>query len=193
MQVAESKEVDDAERQWAEWMARAQAGDRAAYEHLLRACVPFIKRVARNQGVGPDGLDDVVQETLLSIHRARHTYDLDRSIVAWLSMIAQRRAIDALRRGRLRLREVHAPAAYENYADRGGAPDASTSALGDTAWLAAAVQALPLRQREAVDLLVFQSRSLASAAIAAGRSTGSLRVSWHRALRTLQAQFGRQE
>jgi DNA-directed RNA polymerase specialized sigma24 family protein len=48
-------------------------------------------------------------------------------------------------------------------------------------------------KREAIDLLVFQSQSLASAAVAAGRSTGSLRVSWHRALRTLQAQFGRQE
>jgi RNA polymerase sigma-70 factor (ECF subfamily) len=193
MQVSQSKELGDAERQWAEWMARAQAGDRAAYEHLLRTCIPFIRRVARNQGVGPDGLDDVVQETLLSIHRARHTYDPGRSVMAWLSMIAQRRAIDALRRQTLHRREVHAPTAYENYADHGGCPDAATSALGDAAWLAAAVQALPLRQREAVNLLVFQSRSLASAAIAAGRSTGSLRVSWHRALRTLQAQFGRQE
>jgi RNA polymerase sigma factor (sigma-70 family) len=192
-QAEASRQADDAERQWAESMARAQSGDRVAYEQLLRACIPFIKRVARHQGVGPDGLDDVVQETLLSIHRARHTYDPGRSVMAWLGMIAQRRAIDALRRQRLRLREVHAPAAYENYADHGGCPDASMSPLGDTAWLAAAVQDLPLRQREAVDLLVFQSRSLASAAIAAGRSTGSLRVSWHRALRTLQAQFGRQE
>ncbi len=193
MQAAESKETDDAECRWAEWMACAQAGDRTAYENLLRVCIPFIKRVARSQGVGPDGLDDVVQETLLSIHRARHTYDPGRSIMAWLSMIAQRRAIDAQRRQRLRLREVNAPIAYENYADHGAAPDALTLALGDTAWLSAAVQALPVRQREAVNLLVFQSRSLASAAIAAGRSAGSLRVSWHRAIRTLQAQFNRQE
>jgi RNA polymerase sigma-70 factor (ECF subfamily) len=172
-------------------MAAAQAGDRAAYEDLLRACIPLIRRVARGQGVGPDGLDDVVQETLLSIHQARHTYDPRRSIMAWLRMIAQRRAIDALRRRKLRAREVYAPIAYENHPDHSG--DIKTVAFESRDKLSAAVQSLPVRQREAVDLLVFQSRSLASAAIATGRSTGSLRVSWHRAIRTLQAQFGQQE
>ena len=56
-------------------MVAAQAGDRAAYETLLRDCIPFIKRVARGQGVQPDFIDDVVQETLLTVHGARHTYD----------------------------------------------------------------------------------------------------------------------
>jgi RNA polymerase sigma-70 factor (ECF subfamily) len=193
MYTAASGKGDDAERRWAEWMGAAQAGDRAAYEDLLRACIPLIKRVARGQGVGPDGLDDVVQETLLSIHQARHTYDPGRSIIGWLRMIAQRRAIDAQRRRKLRAREVYAPIAYENYPDNSSYLKTAAVEFRDSTWLSAAVQSLPVRQREAVDLLVFQSRSLASAAIAAGRSTGSLRVSWHRAIRTLQAQFGQQE
>ena len=70
-------------------MAAAQAGDRTAYETLLRDVVPLIRAVARRQGVGPGQVDDVVQEVLLTIHRARQTYDPSRSFNAWLRVIAE--------------------------------------------------------------------------------------------------------
>jgi RNA polymerase sigma factor (sigma-70 family) len=98
-------------------MAAAQAGDRAAYETLLQDCIPFIKMVARRRGVSFDRIDDVVQDTLLTVHRARQTYDPSRSFAAWLRTIAQRRAIDGLRRhNRHQSREIYAPLAYENQA-----------------------------------------------------------------------------
>ena len=88
--VAEtSSQTEEADRRRAAWMVAAQAGDRAAYETLLRDCIPFIKRVARGQGVQPDFIDDVVQETLVTVHRARQTYDPNRSFTAWLRTIAQ--------------------------------------------------------------------------------------------------------
>jgi DNA-directed RNA polymerase specialized sigma24 family protein len=91
-------------------MAAAQAGDGAAYQALLRDCIPVIKSVARRRGVAADHVDDVVQDVLLTIHRARQTYDPSRSFTAWLCVIADRRAIDLLRRIRRQdLREVHAP------------------------------------------------------------------------------------
>ncbi|HEV3372863.1 MAG TPA: sigma factor-like helix-turn-helix DNA-binding protein, partial [Xanthobacteraceae bacterium] len=49
---------------------------------------------------------------------------------------------------------------------------------------------LPLRQREAVQLLVLQERSLAETAAATGRSKGSLKVNLHRALKSLRARLG---
>jgi RNA polymerase sigma-70 factor (ECF subfamily) len=169
-------------------MVAAQTGDRIAYESLLRSCIPLIKRVARRQGVWPDCIDDVVQETLLAIHRARQTYDPRRSFTAWLWTIAQRRAIDGLRRGRrFSAYEVHAPLAYENYPDSGSDSESTAFAFDRTALLGA-VQALPVRQREAVNVLAFQSHSLPHAATAMGRTAGSLRVSWHRAITTLRNQ-----
>ena len=99
-------------------MAAAQAGDKTAYETLLRDCVPLIRAIARRQGVSADQVDDVVQEVLLTIHRARQTYDPSRSFTAWLRVIAERRAIDLLRQtGRRGARELHAPIAFENYPD----------------------------------------------------------------------------
>jgi RNA polymerase sigma factor (sigma-70 family) len=100
-------------------MAAAQAGDRVACETLLRDCVSFGVGLARRQGVPPDRIDDVVQEVLLTVHRARAAYDPRRSFEAWLRVIVERRPIDVLRqRRRHREREVHAPLASEGYADQ---------------------------------------------------------------------------
>jgi RNA polymerase sigma factor (sigma-70 family) len=187
---AESSGQKEVDCRRAAWMVAAQAGDRAAYETLLRDCIPSIKRVARGQGIRPDLIDDVVQETLLTVHRARQTYDPNRSFTAWLRTIAQRRAIDVLRRvGRTRTREVYAPLAYENHSDPSGATEETAFHIDHTQVLSA-VGKLSARQREAVEHLAFQSQSLAQAATITGRSTGSLRVDWHRALKTLYARLG---
>ena len=189
--VETSRRSAEADRRRAAWMVAAQVGDRAAYETLLRDCIPFIRRVARGQGVRPDFIDDVVQETLLTVHQARQTYDPSRSFTAWLRTIAQRRAIDGLRRGgRTRSREVYAPLAYENHSDLGSDPDEAAFQIDHTEVLGLAVKRLSTRQREAVEHLAVLGQSLAQAAAATGRSTGSLRVNWHRALKTLRASLG---
>src|SRR5271163_3388043 len=139
--------TEEMDRRRTVWMVAAQAGDRSAYETLLRDCIPFIKRVARGQGIRPDLIDDVVQETLFTVHQARQTYDPNRSFTAWLRTIAQRRAIDGLRRsGRTRNREVYAPLAYESHSDQGGDPEEATFKIDHTEVLNLAVKKLSARQ-----------------------------------------------
>src|SRR5579871_6002682 len=87
-----------ADRRLTEAMAAAQTGDRAAYELVLRDCVPIVRRVARAQGADANNLDDVVQDVLITLHGARATFDPSRSFVAWLTAITQRRTIDILRK-----------------------------------------------------------------------------------------------
>jgi RNA polymerase sigma-70 factor (ECF subfamily) len=157
---------------------------------LLQDCIPFIKMVARRQGVSVDRIDDVVQETLLTVHRARQTYDPSRSFAAWLRMIAQRRAIDGLRcHNRHQGREIHAPLAYENHADTGGDPRESADRSDRIGLLGRAVATLPARQFEAVQHLALSGLSLAEAATATGRTMGALKVNFHRALKTLRAEL----
>ena len=125
--------------------------------------------------------DDVVQETLLTVHRARHTYDPSRPFRAWLRTIAERRAIDLLRRqGRQRSREVHDEIAYETHPAAAQAPVAEVDA-----GLRQAIDGLPEGQRQAIEELTLKDRSLAEAARATGRSPGALKVNLHRALKTL--------
>ena len=169
------------------WMTAAQAGDGLAYDALLRDCVPIIKSVARRRGVSADHIDDVVQDVLLTVHRARQTYDPNRSFTAWLCVISDRRAIDLLRRARRQdVREVHAPVAFENHADQAVDPAQGLVHADAARTVTRALASLPTRQREAVQHLVLEERSLADAAALTRRTVGSLKVNLHRALRALR-------
>ena len=172
-------------------MAAAQAGDRVAYETLLRDCVPFIVGLARRRGIPADRTDDVVQETLLTLHRARATYDPRRSFDAWLRVIVERRAIDQLRQLHRRGREVYAPYAYESHADEAVDLSAGIERGEQARWIGAALAQLPRRQREAVHHLLLEERSLSDAAGLTGRSKGSLKVNLHRALNALRLKINR--
>src|ERR1044071_7468537 len=133
-----------ADRRWSALMAAAQSGDGIAYQTLLRGCIPVIKAIARRRGIEAARIDDVVQDVLLTIHRARQTFDPSRSFTAWLSVIADRRAIDLIRRIRLQgQREVYSPFAFERHADEAADPSREI-ALGDRrSAIELAVETLP--------------------------------------------------
>ncbi len=181
---------DEIEARLAPLMRAAQDGDAGSYQRLLRECVPLIAATARCTGLPADRLDDVVQETLITIHRARASYDPRRRFLPWLHAIAQRRAIDAMHRhGRGAGREVHDPAAYEAHPD--GDPGALEAALrherGDA--LRDAVSRLPAGQLQAVERLALREQSLDEAAAETGRNKGALKVNLHRAIHALRARM----
>ncbi|HST73774.1 MAG TPA: sigma-70 family RNA polymerase sigma factor [Acetobacteraceae bacterium] len=179
------------EARLAERMQAAQEGDAVAYRQLLRDCVPVIARTVRGLGLPPDRVEDVVQETLLTIHRARATYDPARPFLPWLRAIARRRAIDAARlTGRQGAREVHDPEAYEGYASDGDAASEAIERQDRARLVGEAVAALPAGQRQAVEHLALADRSLDEAAALTGRSKGALKVNLHRALKALRTRFG---
>ncbi len=63
-------------------MRRAQAGDRGAYERLMAELASTIEGYLRSRcrsDCASDFYEDCVQESLIAIHRARHTYDPRRS------------------------------------------------------------------------------------------------------------------
>lgn len=176
------------DREWSEWMAAAQRGDRAAYERLLREILPFLRALAARRHRAPDRIEDVVQDVLLTVHRVRHTYDPARPFSHWLAAIARRRSIDALRRrGRTESAEVSDTLAYETFAD----PRAKREmeARDRAAELGPAIASLPPGQREALELLKLRELSLAEASRASGKSIASLKVSVHRAIRALRARL----
>jgi RNA polymerase sigma-70 factor (ECF subfamily) len=180
------------ETQWAAWMVAGQAGDQVAYASLLHDCIPFIRFVGSGVGVPAAHLDDLVQEVLLAIHRARQTYDPRQPFKPWLRTIAQRRAIDILRRiGRQRQRELHDPDQYQQHPDP--APNAALALAGadDGARLRREVALLPGGQREAVELLGLQELTLDEAASVTGRTKIALKVNLHRAIKSLRQRLER--
>ncbi|MDQ6648047.1 MAG: RNA polymerase sigma factor [Pseudomonadota bacterium] len=187
--AASTDSIETPDQRRAAWMAAAQAGDRKIYEKLLADSVALIRAAARRQGVAIDLVDDVVQETLITVHRVRHTYDPNRSYDAWITALANRRAIDALRtRGRRDRRELHDESAVDHHADHDDASEATVSEQR-ARHLHEAIDRLPPGQREAMVQLGLREHSLKDASTLTGRKPGALKVNLHRALKTLRDRF----
>ena len=88
------------EQRWAAWMALAHGGDHEAYQHLLVELANAIETYIRVRFGSIDSLEDCVQECLLAIHKARHTYDPGRPFRPWLFTIVRHKTIDVLRQAR---------------------------------------------------------------------------------------------
>jgi RNA polymerase sigma-70 factor (ECF subfamily) len=175
----------DNEGRWSQLMASAQDGDRAAYGGLLREIVPFIAAIAAREHRSQDRIEDVVQDVLLTVHRVRHTYDPSRPFKPWLAAISQRRSIDLLRRRTRRAAlETSDDKAYETFAD----PQANRAmeVYASTDGLNEAIAGLPQQQKEAVELLKLRELSLQEASRVSGKSVASLKVSAHRAIKSLR-------
>lgn len=172
--------------------AAAMRGDERAYESLLRDCIPLIRAVATRRGIAPDRIDDVVQDALLTIHRARASFDPAYSFDGWVAAIADRRAVDQFRSmSRHRHRELHEPLLYEAYAEDGAHPVRWLEAVDDARLLDRLMSRLPPCQKEAVHHLGRRERTLSEAAERTGKTKGSLKVNYHRAMKSLRASVER--
>lgn len=176
------------EPDWSILMARAQAGDGEAYRRLLEQITPYVRSLAAQLSRDAGDMEDAVQDVLLTIHSVRHTYDPSRPFGPWLVAIAHRRIVDWLRRrGRARSRET----AIEPRDETFPAPQTNIDeASSDGRALRAAVESLPPAQRQAIKLLKLQEMSLKEAAAVTGMSIASLKVTTHRALKSLRRALG---
>ncbi len=95
-------------------MDKAQGGDAAAYRALLGGCRDWLLRYYARRIV-PQMIDDLVQDTLVSLHSKRASFDAARPFYPWLAAIARYRWIDALRKQTL-TEELHESSAAVEHA-----------------------------------------------------------------------------
>jgi RNA polymerase sigma-70 factor (ECF subfamily) len=168
-------------------MCAAQNGDSAAYSALLHAILPLLQRLVRSRlrFLTAADREDLVQEILLSVHAGRATYDPRRPFMPWLMTIAHHRMVDRARRSSRQI-------AKELLVDDFDEPITNLQVnieefgYGDPEALHQAVNKLPARQRTAIELVKLREFSLKEASEMSGVSVGALRVSVHRAIRSLR-------
>ena len=173
------------ERQAAELMRLAQQGDQLAYATLLVLLTAVCRRFARTKLGGAPSLEDVVQETLITVHAARHTYDAARPFAPWFYAIATNRLIDVVRRERRVQRRESAVDSLPDVAGRESSQDAV-----DVEAIHAALAALPERQRQVIEGLKFQDRSVKEMAGVMNMSESAVKVTAHRGYRALRRLLG---
>jgi RNA polymerase sigma factor (sigma-70 family) len=185
--AAEHKAED---RELSALMRAAQHGDRAAYTRLVREIMPLLQRVlrARLRFLQAADRDDLMQEVLLSLHRGMMTYDPQREFVPWLMTIARNKMVDRARRF---ARSIANEVLVDDFAEIGAAEQLASrpDGDGDPEALRQAISRLSASQRKAIELLKIRELSSGEAAEVTGMSPGALRVSVHRAIKTLRVSF----
>jgi RNA polymerase sigma-70 factor, ECF subfamily len=178
-------------------MDRYARGDDAAFEEIYDALAPrlfgFLLRHTRDRARA----EDVVQQTLLQIHRARGRFEPGARVLPWAFAIARRLLIDQHRRSG---REVLARTDDDEAADLLLALDAGADELAIAKQLAARLEAeivrLPENQRVAFELIKQEGLSVAEAAEILGTTVTAVKLRAHRAyeaLRSVLADLKREE
>jgi len=164
------------------WMTGGLDGDAGAHEALLRALLPLLRSFYRRRLRGADDdVEDLVQETLISIHTRRASYDRDRPFTAWFYAIARYRLIDHLRRRRasVPIEDVESILVAEGFEE-------AASARMD---VDALLSTLSPKQARAIRDTHVDGLSIAEAAEKAGIGKSDVKVSVHRGLKALAARL----
>jgi RNA polymerase sigma-70 factor, ECF subfamily len=167
----------------------ARSGDQRAISLLFRALNPPLTHYVRRHA--PDAADDLVSDTWMAAAEAFPRFDGDvEGFRAWLFTVARRRIADHYRRSARRPQLV----VLCEDDDRASPHDTAQSALdalSTDAAIDALIRHLPADQAEAVFLRVVAGLSVERVAEVMGRSTGSVRVLQHRALKKLASAWDR--
>jgi RNA polymerase sigma factor (sigma-70 family) len=160
---------------WGGLMAAAQDGHGGAYRRLLAELADWLAQYfARRLPAGE--VDDAVQETLLAVHRRRHTYDPRQPLAPWLAAIARRKWIDQLRGlGRRRLDALPDDVAIDGH----------ESAVTSATVLAGLLDQLRPAQARVILLVKLQGYSVEEAACETGLSPSAVKMNIHRGLARL--------
>lgn len=177
--------MQDLDHRLSELMRAAQDGDRLAYETLLTEVATTVRAFVRKRLPDVESQEEVVQDTLLCIHRDRHTYDPERPFRPWMYAITRHRLSDHLEKQRRRSQiEVLGDAEAEDPAT----PDARAQRAPGI--LRHALAQLSKAQREIIQMLKLDGLSVAEISTRTGLSVSAVKVTAHRGYKRLRTLIG---
>lgn len=170
------------------WMERYAAGDDAAFSELYDAVAPrlygFLQRQLRDRALA----EDLMQQTLLQIHRARGRYIRGADVLPWVYAIARRLVIDWHRSHK---REVLPGEPGDFPLQAVVAPETSADDVLQTRQMARELEQvftrLPESQRVAYQLVREEGLSMSEAAQVLGTTVGAVKLRAHRAYEALRS------
>ncbi len=158
-------------------MTRSQSGDKQAYAVLLEQTGRWLSRFFA-QKIAADAVDDLVQDTLISLHRKRASYDPTRPFLPWLAAIARYRWVD-------RLRQTYKHAATTLDYDIG--EESHEDVVGAKISIDRLLNQIPEKQAIVIRLVKIEGLSITEACARSGQSEPLVKVNIHRGLKKLSA------
>ncbi len=184
-------------------VAEAQAGNRAAFEELVRRHDRGVLRLALNLMRRPEDARDVYQEAFLKVYRNLHRFRFECSFYTWLYRIVTNVCLDQLRRRQARpedqapemgpdRREDGITDFFERQREYRPTLDPERRLLGKEiqARLAIAMQRLSPRERVVFEMKHYHGLKLRAIGDALGTTEETVKNSLFRATRKLRSQLG---
>ena len=164
-------------------VARAQEGDEASFARAYRIVQPGLLGYLR--GIVGDDAEDVASDAWLEIARDLGRFKGDGAgFRGWTATIARHRALDHLRRQKVRPRSAGFDADVLDLAGPHSTHDQALEALSTERALEL-VRSLPPDQAEAVLLRTVLGLDATTAGDILGKRAGAVRVAAHRGLKNL--------
>lgn len=167
---------------WAAWLASACAGDQGAYNQLLKEMRKLLRSYLGKRLSDPQVAEDVAQEVLLGVHKAKHTYDPGQPVAPWFFAIVHYKLNDYFRKNS---RNARLAKALTEQPVQVSISIQSVGAEEEVDLLLAMLAELPEKQRRAIELLKFEGMSTKEAAKALDLSLSALKVTAHRGYKNL--------
>jgi len=169
-------------------MDRYADGDDAAFDELARGLAPrlraFLVRLSGSRALA----DDLSQETLLRIHRARGSFARGSAVIPWAFAIARNCFVSHARAKKTRVsRSVLDVSTIEVDSGPDANAEATLSARQSAAKVSEVLAAMPVANREAFVLIRYEGLSVATAAQLVGVSEGALKLRAFRAYELLRS------
>ncbi len=169
-------------------MERYAQGDSSAFAQVYDALAPDLYGYLLRQTRDRTRAEDLLQQTMLHIHRARDRFIAGAEVMPWAFAIARRLLVDDIRRGRRLV------LSDDGDADPGVSASPSADELVQATELAARIQTilarLPHSQRAAFELIKQEGLTVAEAAQVLGTTVAAVKLRAHRAYEALRAALG---
>ena len=178
-------------------VTRVAGGDEHALGGLYDRWSPLVFSVCVHILGDDDEAEEAVEETFWQAWRQAERYDVTRGAVAtWLTTIARSRALDRLRASRRRQEETMSHlsetkrAAVDATTRRGDDPARSAEVAERRVLVRQALLALPLEQREVLELAYFRGLSQTEIAEHTGQPLGTVKTRVRLAMEKLRDRLG---
>ncbi|MGE6530571.1 sigma-70 family RNA polymerase sigma factor [Pseudomonas sp. NPDC077382] len=159
-------------------------GDDEAYRQFLTLLGAHLRSFLRRRLQSPE-VEDLLQEALLAVHNARHTYRREQPVTAWVQAIARYKLMDHFR--------AHArhDALNDPLSDQAELlADEDHQAQQAQRDLVRLLEQLPDKQRLPILHVKLQGLSVEETARRTGLSASAVKVGVHRGLKALAALIG---
>jgi|TARA_Y100001960_G_scaffold171586_1_gene179921 RNA polymerase sigma-70 factor (ECF subfamily) len=168
---------------------QAQAGDEQAYRELLLSIANLLRPFINKHTFNKDNTEDILQEALLGIHKALHTYDKSNSFLTWMFAICRYKIIDYIRKyQRISENEIKNDEFIETFcADEANIDEGFDEDLQN------ALDSLPEKQRQVVLMLKVNEYSVKEVSQELKMSISNVKTTAHRAYKALRLSLGSKE